>query len=504
MTATAGDPHDRPRASPVVRATRAFTLIAVVCAVFADFEVQALHPWLELGRLGLGFVTPDFLATEDLFGAVLRTMAMAFLAVVVAAPLGFLLCLVYPRSQAVRVACAFLRSIHELFWALILIQLFGLSATSGVLAIVIPFTCIFAKVFSEILEEGDRRPAEAIPGRPGFVSRFLYGELPDLSGQIVTYTLYRVECALRSSAVMGFVGLPTLGFHLESAFRQGHYSEAGAILLLVYAAIATVRLWFRPILFPFFLAVALWVLPFGADVSVANIVRFLTVDIVPAPLRNGHGFAAFADWLWMLAANQAGPGLLNTIILTQMSLVAAGAVTLLAFPLASRRFAGPRGRVAGHVFLVVVRSTPEYIIAYMVLLICGPSMLPAFVALSLHNGAIIGHLIARLTDTLPLRDDAPKGADLWAFEAVPRVYGQFLAFLFYRWEIIFRETAILGILGVHTLGFFVDSAISELRFDRAIVLIAVTGLAGMTINWISTTVRRRLRLPVNIDDARAR
>ena len=31
-------------------------------------------------------------------------------------------------------------------------------------------------------------------------------------------------------------------------------------------------------------------------------------------------------------------------------------------------------------------------------------------------------------------------------------------FLFYRWEIILRESAILGILGVYTLGFYVDSA----------------------------------------------
>ena len=29
-----------------------------------------------------------------------------------------------------------------------------------------------------------------------------------------------------------------------------------------------------------------------------------------------------------------------------------------------------------------------------------------------------------------------------------------------------RETAILGILGITTLGFYVDSAIPELRFDQ--------------------------------------
>ncbi len=34
-----------------------------------------------------------------------------------------------------------------------------------------------------------------------------------------------------------------------------------------------------------------------------------------------------------------------------------------------------------------------------------------------------------------------------------------------------RESAIFGILGVKTLGYYVDASISELRFDRTLVLI---------------------------------
>ena len=99
-----------------------------------------------------------------------------------------------------------------------------------------------------------------------------------------------------------------------------------------------------------------------------------------------------------------------------------------------------------------MRSTPEFILAYVLLQLWGPSMLPAIVALSLHNGAIIGHLIGRFSDEVRLRPDSPRGLNLYGFDIVPRVYGQFLAFLFYRWEVIMRETAILGILGIATLG----------------------------------------------------
>ena len=67
--------------------------------------------------------------------------------------------------------------------------------------------------------------------------------------------------------------------------------------------------------------------------------------------------------------------------------------------------------------------------------------------------------------------DAPKGLNLYCYETVPRLYGQFLAYVLYRWEIILRESAIFGILGVATLGYYVDAAISEFRLDVAVVLI---------------------------------
>lgn len=121
-------------------------------------------------------------------------------------------------------------------------------------------------------------------------------------------------------------------------------------------------------------------------------------------------------------------------------------------------------------------------------------MLPAVVALALHNGGIIGHLIGRQTNSICLRPDAPTGFNRYSYELVPRVYRGFLAFLFYRWEIIMRETAILGILGIYTLGFYVDSAIQNIQFDRALVLILLTAALNIGIDALSRYIRRRLAL----------
>ncbi|MCP1364038.1 ABC transporter permease, partial [Halomonas sp. BBD48] len=311
---------------------------------------------------------------------------------------------------------------------------------------------------------------------------------------LVSYTAYRLECGLRSSAVLGFVGMPTLGFALQSSFAQGYYSEVGALLLVFFVLIATLRLWVRPWLVPLYVAVSPLLLGTGLPIMWGNVTRFFTEDIVPAPLRHGEGWAALWQWFSDLLLNEALPGLWTTVVLTQIALVGTGIIALLAFPLISRHFTSRSGRVLGHIALVVARSTPEYLLAYVLLQLWGPSMLPAIVALALHNGGIIGHLIGRRSNEMTLRPDAAHGLDRYAYEMVPRLYGPFLAFLFYRWEIIMRETAILGILGIATLGFYVDSAIQELRFDRALVLIVITALLNIGVDSLARTLRRRLRL----------
>jgi phosphonate transport system permease protein len=272
-----------------------------------------------------------------------------------------------------------------------------------------------------------------------------------------------------------------------------------ALLMLFYGLIASLRLWLRPRLLWLYALGAAALLAGPVSVSLANLQRFWGHDVVPAPLRGAPlgepgTWSALGDWAGALTWQQALPGALNALVLTQIALVATGIIALLWFPLVSRLFLGRVGRLLGHGFLVVVRSTPEYILAYVFLQLWGPSMLPAIAALALHNGAIIGHLIGRHSNALNLRPDAPRGLDRYGYEVLPRVYPQFLAFLFYRWEVILRETGILGILGIRTLGFYVDSAIAEIRLDRMMYLIVLTALLNIGVDACSRRLRAGLRL----------
>jgi phosphonate transport system permease protein len=480
-------------ASRTARTSLLFVAVALVCLVFADIAVTTQNPWAELRRLMGGFLTPDFTAVDDLGTAFLRTLSYAFTGVALGAVAGFFLSLVF-SSRLVRTFCAFIRAIHEIFWALIFMQAFGIHPLSGVLAIAIPFAGIFAKVYSEIIEESDPLSARVLPWRTGRLARYCFTRIPEAWPHLRTYTAYRLECGLRSSAVLGFIGLPTIGFYLESAFSQGYYSQVGALLILFYLLIATMRFWLRPRLIPLYVLGAPFFLGDGLPIMWGNVTRFFTQDIVPRPLREGEGWEGLQPWLMDILTTEALPGIWNTLILTQIALVATGILALLAFPLISPHFFGPKRRAGGHLLLVIARSTPEYMLAYILLQLWGPSMLPAVVALALHNGGIIGHLVGRMSGEIPMRPNAPVGINRYAYEVVPRVYPPFLAFLFYRWEIIMRETAILGILGITTLGFYVEGAIQEIRLDRAMVLILITALLNIGVDILSRRIRAYLRL----------
>lgn len=478
-----------------LQVTGGLLVLALLALPFADLELAGHDPWAVLGRMAAGFLAPDFSAVEEIGRALLLTVMFAVAGVAAGGVAGLVLAPFYDRA-GVRALCIALRSVHELFWALLLLQVFGIGALTGVLAIALPYAGIFAKVFAEHLDEADPRPARILPPGVDGLSRFLYARAPLALAPMRIYALYRLECGLRSSAVLGFIGLPTLGFQLDSFFRQGDYGAASAIMILYVGLIASIRLWMRWRLVPVWIAAAVAVLATvqSPPMGQGALWRFLSADIVPAPLRGGWDGAGLADWLGQILISEALPGIIATVICAQIALVLTGAVAFFGFGLIVPRVSGRAGAALGHLGLVILRSFPEYMLAYLFVQVFGPSMLPAILALGLHNGAIIGHLLGRQAEALcpELRSDAPRGLTLWAWELAPRLYGPFLALCLYRWEIILRETAVMGLLGVMTLGFFVDSALAELRTDRALVLLVAAGALTAAVDGLSRALRRRI------------
>ncbi|MFN9185758.1 MAG: PhnE/PtxC family ABC transporter permease [Betaproteobacteria bacterium] len=135
--------------------------------------------------------------------------------------------------QAVRGLLIVLRSVPELVWALVFVRVVGLGPTAGVLAIALTYAGMLGKVYGEILESGDTHATTTLlRNGSGRLQAFFFGLLPQNAAELTSYTVYRWECAIRSSAVLGFVGAGGLGQQMDLSMKMFAGSEVATMLIV--------------------------------------------------------------------------------------------------------------------------------------------------------------------------------------------------------------------------------------------------------------------------------
>ena len=263
--------------------SRRATLLAITLAALASFWVLGLNP-LRLFSGNNLTLTGDFLLSAfrpaldyqkpvegaepfllTVINTTLRTLRFALLAMSVAIPCGALLALLAstawwpdirrhrmlgwvlrPLCLFSRVVMAFARSIHELIWGLLFITAMGLSTDAAIIAVAIPYSGILAKIYSEMFEEHSREAQRALRAiGAGSIAAFLTGLLPRALPDLITYTFYRLECAVRTAAVFGFVGIETIGYRIKLASDEFHYREIWTYLYVLFALIIIIEWWSR-------------------------------------------------------------------------------------------------------------------------------------------------------------------------------------------------------------------------------------------------------------------
>ncbi len=219
------------------------------------FEPGSLKPTLKFlsdfvpPRVDIEFLT---LTARETWRTVAIATAGLTLALVLAVPLAFLSVRVLSLSnltggmalgpklmrQMVRWILMVLRSVPELVWALVFVRVVGLGPTSGVLAIALTYGGMLGKVYADILESGETHATTTLmQNGSGRLQAFFYGLLPQNAAELTSYTVYRWECAIRSSAVLGFVGAGGLGQQMDSSMKMFNGAEVATILLVFMALV---------------------------------------------------------------------------------------------------------------------------------------------------------------------------------------------------------------------------------------------------------------------------
>ena len=446
---------------------------------------------------------------------------------------------------AVRAGLAVPRAIHEVIWGLFFINIIGLDPLTAILAIAIPFGAITGKVFADILDETPRDALQALQssGAPPFAG-LLYSIIPQAFPDLLSYSFYRLECAIRAAAVLGLIGAGGLGYQILLSLQSLRYEQMWTFLFALIVLSGLTDLWSSFLRRRLHLAnridlnachVGPTSKPAYRSDPVANASLALTALLIPWAFWYVNADAAklFAPRTLRLLTNVIADSLpprLDAPLLSELFRLSAQTLSmsilamafagtgglLLSFP-AARNFFAPGGVLEtgnNHWFgsaistiifgvtrsmLLVARAISEPIWAFILLFVLFPGILPGALGLGLYNLGILGRLMAEVTentDQRPLRALAAQGASgpqVFAYGVLPSTLPRNMLYLLYRWEVCIRATVVVGLVGAGGLGRLLTEQLAS--FDYPSVVTTLMFFIGLTflVDLISAAARRAIR-----------
>lgn len=212
----------------------------------------------EAGEIWDDFWHNNMWRHADVAWAIFETVLMAFLgtmgAAIVALPLAFLAARNFTPVMWIRFTFRrlfdFVRGVDGLIWTIILTRAFGLGPLTGTLAILITDTGSFGKMFSEALENVDKKQIEGVQStgaKP--IQRYRFGVIPQITPILLSQVLYFLESNTRSATVIGAITGGGIGLLLTQAIiTQKDWEEVTYYIILVVLMVImmdTVSGWLR-------------------------------------------------------------------------------------------------------------------------------------------------------------------------------------------------------------------------------------------------------------------
>lgn len=459
--------------------------------------------------------------------SVFQTLAYAAAGITIAIIVGFLLAI--PSSEIFKTkknrfnvaknTLAFMRGIHEIIWAWFFVASIGLTPFSAILAIAIPYGGTLGKIFSDILRNTPRASIDSLK-RSGAsnIQQIIYGVIPLNYNQLKSYMFYRFECAIRSSAILSFIGLGGLGYQINISLQDLKYSEVWTfvytlvIVVVVVDYIAKVsrsndkkkikRISSKLLTLVFILSWAYLILFEGLSVFKVFTSRNLqySIDFLEKLIGLATKKSPYLDIsTWFDLSKLA----IDTL---QMSIIAIGVSSfamLATIGFANKRFVNGSfitlKRIIYsiiHALYIFTRTVPELIWAVILIFIFKPGILPGALALGIHNFGILGKLCSELiedhdnTATMSLYKSGSSKLQAFVYGTIPSLYPRFISYILYRFEIIVRASIIVGIVGAGGLGEIFKLSMSYFHYGKVGMIIIVYLILVILTDYISIKLQK--------------
>ncbi|WP_027020010.1 phosphonate ABC transporter, permease protein PhnE [Corynebacterium sputi] len=484
----------------------------------------------------------DFPPIGELLSLIAETFAIVFLATVLSVLFSVPIAVAAASSTArnklgrgtARTVIVIARAIPDLVLAILFVRVFGLGATAGILAMGIHSVGMVGKLYADAIEELDDGPRTAIESAGTRRSQQLWAAIPQkLMPQLIATALHRFDINLRTSVLLGYVGVGGLGLAIADALRVLDYQRGMALALVVLAICiitelisGTIR---AALLGGSHAAKGTWVdRMWGGRREATGTLPPWSVDRVRRVLT----FVAVIGlvlWSWSVAnisvANLAtgvmnlpevlalffppSAGGIGTVIWQQMLVTVqiAFAATflgaILALPIgifAARNIV--RNRYVHGFFrmiIVVIRGIPELILAIIFVVISGLGAVAGTLALAVGAVGLLSKLSA---DSLEETDVRVQEAIRTGGASEPQVFFSatvrqsapaFVAHMIYLLDTNIRSATLLGVVGAGGIGFQLLNATRVNQFEVVtyilLMLIAVVLIIELLAMWIRKSVR---------------
>lgn len=182
----------------------------------------------------------------DIYTGIAQTLAMAFLGTMLASLAALFIGFFAARNtmpfgplrHLVRRMLDVLRGVDQLIWGLVFVRAVGLGPLAGVLAIFVSDTGTLSKLYSEAIENIDRKQVEGVRATgAGPIKVVRYGYLPQVLPVFISQSLYFFESSTRSATILGLVGAGGIGMIIIERFRANLFDQVAFVVLNVLVCI---------------------------------------------------------------------------------------------------------------------------------------------------------------------------------------------------------------------------------------------------------------------------
>lgn len=220
-----------------------------------DYISQIL-PSIEINKLFLGSKDQGSIAywyfnLPNYLKLLFETFNMALLATIVGSALALFLSFLAAKNTSpnsllfftIRRMLEFFRGVPEIIFAILFVWVLGIGPLAGIIAMTLHTTGSLGKLFSEVHENSNDKPIEALKASGGnWLSEMKFGLLPQVLPNLISYALLRFEINIRASTILGFVGAGGIGQELYLVINFNYYEEVSAIILLIILTVISIDL----------------------------------------------------------------------------------------------------------------------------------------------------------------------------------------------------------------------------------------------------------------------